>query len=63
MFSFLRSNLDGIVHVSDELARIPILFMDTAGCHMSELETHNQLSKGNEGDDFMQHIHITLCCL
>ncbi len=44
---YFCSNLEGIVN--DELAQIPILFMDTAGCHMAELETQDRMSKGNEG--------------
>ena len=41
------SDLPGVEVTS--LTRVPLVFLDTAGCDMTELDTPSEESKGNEG--------------
>ncbi len=34
----------------NENTSVPVLFIDTAGCHLNELEVEDEVSKGNEGE-------------
>jgi len=43
----LSRDLDNVVE--DEVSVLPLLFIDTAGCDMYELELPEEISKGNEG--------------
>ena len=43
----LCSDLPGVMVTP--LTRVPLVFIDTAGCGMRELETPDKESKGNEG--------------
>ena len=41
------SDLPGVMMTP--LTSIPLIFVDTAGCNMNELDTTDEESKGNEG--------------
>ena len=39
-----------LADVSDtDITEVPVLLIDTAGCNLQELDTPDELSKGNEG--------------
>lgn len=45
--SLLFSDLPGVMVTP--LTNVPLIFIDTAGCNMTELDTPEEESKGNEG--------------
>ena len=44
------SDLPGVTPTKE--SSIPLLFIDTAGCDLTELDTPSEESKGNEGCDY-----------
>lgn len=45
MFTFVR-DLSGVTE--DETSVLPLLYIDTAGCDLRELDVPEEISKGNE---------------
>ena len=38
---------------STDITKLPLMFIDTAGCNFAELNLPNEMSKGNESKNFM----------
>jgi len=47
IFSLMFRDLDGVTETGE--TSVPLLFIDTAGCDLRELDTPDEESKGNEG--------------
>ena len=52
----LCSDLSGVMVTP--LTSVPLVFIDTAGCGMNELETPDEESKGNEGGLSVRVLHV-----
>ncbi|XP_060062614.1 DNA-binding protein SMUBP-2-like [Ylistrum balloti] len=53
----LLSDLEA-VNAEEEIASMPLLLIDTAGCDLSEMDTPEEISKGNEGEADIVCSHV-----
>lgn len=54
--NFYTSELPNAIETN--ITSVPLLFIDTNGCDLCELETEDSESKGNEGNHYYSYIFI-----
>ncbi|OWF38482.1 DNA-binding protein SMUBP-2-like [Mizuhopecten yessoensis] len=53
----LLGDMEG-VNIEEEEASFPLLMIDTAGCDLNEMDTPEEISKGNEGEADIVSSHV-----